>query len=192
MTQIRFASACVATLLVVVLAGCQAPKADLDELMKPPPRPVELDQLEMLVGTWEGAGEMKVAGADEVMTSHGVETTAWEGDKWLLVSRFDYSLGEQGKAIGVGIWTWDPKAKKYRLWAFDNYGYCETGTATYDEDSRTWRLKTKSRNPGTGESYVGEGTLTMPDDDTQEWEFTYWDDWKLNKCFEMAGTSRRK
>lgn len=191
MIRIRFANACVAALLVAVLVGCQAPKIDLDEMMKAPPRPAELDQLEMLVGTWEVTAEMKVEGSGEVMTGRGVETISWDADKWLLVDRFEYTLGDEGKVTGLAIWTWDAKAKKYRLWAFDNYGYYETGTATYDEDSRTWRFKTKSRNPGTGENYVGEGALTMVDCDTQEWNMTYWDGWKLMKAFEIEGTSRR-
>lgn len=193
MIRTRFAVAGVAALLAVGLAGCQQPEIKLADILKVPPRPAELDRLEMFVGRWEGAGEMKLVASDEVGTTRGVETVSWDADKWLLVSRFEYTTGDsEDKMVGVGIWTWDAKAKKYRLWSFDSFASFDTATATYDETNKTWHFKAKSRNLATGETCVGEGTLKMPDSDTQEWDFAIWDRWKLRKFVEMKGTSRRK
>ncbi|MCK4343542.1 MAG: hypothetical protein KAY37_17655 [Phycisphaerae bacterium] len=67
-----------------------------------------------------------------------------------------------------------------------------TGTATYDEDTKTWHTKAKTRYLTTGETTVSEGTAKMVDDNTLEWQHAEWDSWKLKKYFEMKGTSRRK
>ena len=180
-----------AAVLAVMLMGCQK-QIDMAEMMKTPPRPVELDQLEMLIGTWEGTAEMKVAGSDEVMTSEGVETYSWDADKWVLVSHFEYKTGDENAMRGLAIWTWDAKAKKYRTWSFDNSGYQDSATAKYDQETRTWHFKGKSRNTVTGKSSVGKGSAQMVDDDTQEWNYTVWDGWKLRKLMEFKGTTHRK
>jgi len=190
MIRVRFVGATVAALLAVLLVGCQKP--DLSEMMKLPQRPAELDRLDRLVGTWEGTAELKMAGSDEVMTSEGIETASWDADKWLLVSRFEYEMGDEGKMKGTGVMMWDAKAKKYRIWSFDSLGECESGTATYDEETKTWHFKSKGRNLLTGETYVGKGTSKAVDDDTHEWQYTMWDGWKFMKFMEMKGTSRRR
>jgi hypothetical protein len=192
MVKTTASTLCLATMMLATLVGCQQPKTDLSEMMKPPERPAELDRLEMFVGTWKGVAEMSVPGSDEVMTSKGVETMGWDADKWLLVSHFEYGAEGESPTRGVAIWTWDPRAGKYRVWTFDNHGYCEEGSATYDEDTGIWRFKTKSRSQVTGREFSGEGKLKMADDSTMDWDWTVWDGWKLRKLFEMKGTTRRQ
>lgn len=192
MTRTKFMVASVITLLAVGLVGCQQPETDLSEMMKAPPRPAELDQLDVLVGTWEGTAELKMAGSDEVMTSQGIETVSWEADKWLLVSRYEYQMGDEGVMKGLSVMTWDPKAKKYCSWGFDNYGYRGTATMTYDAATKTWHFKGKSANPLTGEKSIGKGSSVMIDDNTQEWSWTERDSWGLKTLMEIKGTSRRK
>ena len=192
MSRSRIIGAGLAAVLAAMLIGCQQPQSDLAEVMKPPPRPAELDQLDMFIGTWEGTGEVKAAGSDEVVTSEGVETYSWDADKWVLVSRFEYTMGDEDDMRGLAIWTWDAKAKKYRIWSFDNGGYCESASAKYDQDTKTWHIKGKSGNTVTGEKFVGKGSYKMVDADTQEWNYTVWDGWKLRKLMEFKGTSHRK
>lgn len=191
MSRSRVIGAGLAAVLAAMLMGCQQPQAEMAEMMKTPPRPVELDHLEMLVGTWEGTAEMKVMGSDEVMTGEGVETISWDADKWVLVSHFEYKMGDD-EMKGLAIWTWDAKAKKYRTWSFDNGGYQESATAKYDQETRTWHFKGKSGNTVTGKKSVGKGSSQMVDDDTQEWNYTVWDGWKLRKLMEFKGTSHRR
>lgn len=172
--------------LGAVLTGCQKPS--MEDMMKPPPRPAELDRLAMFVGTWEGQGEMKMGGSDEVQVGKGVSTVKWDADNWVLIERGTFTMGDQTHT-GVGVWTWDAPAKKYRLYWFDSHGGTGLGTATYNEAANTWHVKYKGRYGKM--TTVGEGTTKIVDD-TMEWTFTEWDAWKLNKFMEMKGTSKRK
>lgn len=188
MTRISFAGVTVTALLAVLLVGCQQPGG---MTMEAPERPAELNHLDMFVGTWEATGEATKPGSEETVKIHGTETVEWDADKWVLVSHYDYSIGEK-EMCGVDIMRWDPKAKKYCGWSVDNHGGTSTGTGTYDEATHTWHFKGKSHNPFTGKSHVGEGTGKMVDDNTQEWTWTRWDCWKLKKLMEGKSTSRRK
>lgn len=190
MTRARIAGPAL-VLAAAVAGGCHK-GVDLSEMMKPPARPAELERLGMFVGTWEGTGEMRMPGSDEVLTGKGTSRYAWDADKWLLVERGEYMMGEHGPMLGMGIWSWDAKARKYRMSWFDNYGGIGSGTATYDEPTRTWRMKSRGYYSTTGHKSVGEGTIRMVDDATMEWTFTEWDSLKLMKFMEMKGTSRRK
>ena len=190
MTRFNLAGACLIASMIIGLTGCEKP--DLSEMMKPPPRPAELDKLVCWVGSWEGTMEMKIPGHDEVMTGSGTSTVTWEADKWLLLERFEGTMGDEGTMKGLGVWTWDPKAHKYRVWSFDTFGGVSEGTATYDEETSTWHMKAKSRYLASGQKSVSEGKVKMLDNDTMEWDFTEWDSLKLSKYMEGHGTSRRK
>lgn len=192
MTRIRLTGIAAIGLVALALFGCQAKPMDMDQAMKPPPRPAELDRLEKLVGVWVGDATMKMHGSPDFMTSHGVETVSWEADGWVLISRFKYSMGDEDKMSGMGIWTWDPKAKKYRMWHFDSLGGSGVGTMTYDEEDDTWYFEGQGHNPYKGEKTVGEGWSKFTDANTQEWHWTEWGPWKLKKIMEGEGVSRRK
>ena len=179
-------------LLMAGLVGCQQPEVDMSEMMQPPTRPAELDRLDMFLGTWEGSFDMKMAGMDEAMTSTGTNTVTWEADDWVLVERMESSMGDEGTMKGIGLWTWDAKAKKYRTWWFDNYGGVYTGTARYDEDEAKWHMTFKTSYSATGAKTVGEGTSKMLSDGTMEWNYTEWDSLRLKKIMEGKGISRRK
>lgn len=192
MNRTRIAAGCVASLLTLALVGCQQP--DMSEMMQMPDRPAELDQLAMFAGTWEDTAEMKMGGSDKLMKTTGVTKAGWEADKWLLLSHFEGEMeGEpEDKYRYLEIWTWDAKAKKYRFYGFGNWGGIFTGTATYDEPSKTWRLKGKSRCNITGDKTVSKGQMTFVDDDTMQWDFTEWSAFPRFKIMEMKGTSHRK
>jgi hypothetical protein len=172
-----------------LVTGCQQPKMDMAEMMKPPPRPTELDQLDPLVGRWEGTAEMRIAGMDKPMTFHGTSTTAWEADRWALVERSEGTMEEGGKYAGLGTWSWDSKARVFRQTWIDNHGGSGSGTATYDASTKTWHMKARSSGPRG--STVGEGTVKLSDSNTMEWNWTEWDSLKLRKMMEMHGTSKR-
>ena len=134
MTRARLAR-CAAFLTVpVILFGCNEPKADM-EAGGPPPRPAELDRLDMFVGSWEGTAEIMMPGADEAMTSTGKNEATWELDKRFLVSKLNLDMGEHGTMEGLEVWTWDNKAKTYRTWWFSSMGDAAQATARYDEES---------------------------------------------------------
>ena len=176
--------------VILGLTGCM-PKMDIEAMKEArPKRPAELDKLNTFTGTWKSTSEMTMRGVDEVLKGTGTGTAAWEGDGWYLVERGKYDMGELGKMEGLGVWTWDPKSKKYRTAWFDTLGYIATGTDKYCEKSNSWRMKSKNRTPW-GTTY-GKGTATIVDDDTVEWSFEERSFLGLIKTMEMKGTSKRQ
>lgn len=172
------------------LAGCM-PTMTVEQMKaKMPERPAELDLLNMMVGRWEGTGTMKFTFLDETLEGKGTNTAAWECDNRVLVNRGTYEMGELGTMNGIEIWTWDDKAGKYRMHWFDSFGMTGNGTAKYDEETRTWHMKSRGKDPD-GHKTISEGTITYTDADTLEWTWTEWSALKLFKIVEMSGTSRR-
>jgi len=171
------------------LTGCQKP--NMEEMMKPPPRPAELDQLNAFVGTWEGTWEMKMSGEEKPMTGKGTEVYAWEADKWVLTARSEGTGGEH-KMSGASLWCYDSQAKQFKYTGTDNYGMIMTGSGKFDAKTQTWHLKGASRETIHGNQSVGEGTLKFVNPSTMEWQWTEWDGLHLIKFMEMKGTSHRK
>ncbi len=177
-------------LATAVLTGC-IPKMTMEQMKEMrPQRPVELDRLNMFAGSWESSSEATMAMLDEVMTSTGSSEAAWECDGWCLVERATLELEGLGKMVMTSIWSWDAKSKKYRsMWA-GNDGGTAVGTASYCEETKTWRIKAKGRSSW-GKSKA-KGTVTFIDDDTMEWTWTEWDSLGLMKILDAKGTSKRK
>ena len=158
-----------------------------------PKRPAELDRLNMFVGKWDGTGDAKFMGLDETLKTKGTSQTAWDCDGWYLVEHGEFEMGDMGRMHGLGVWTWDAKAKKYRMWWFDNWGATGTGTAEYDESTKTWSMNSKAAGPMG--SMAGRGVVKMVDDKTVEWTWTEWPGWDLFHAFkvaEMKGTNKKK
>jgi hypothetical protein len=178
-------------LVTMGTGGCEQPKTDMAQ-MKAPPRPVELDRLNDLVGRWEGTAEMTAAGSDKTTSGKFIDTIAWEADNRLLLERMEGTMGEGDKMSGLGIWSWDSKTKKYRTWWFDSQGSVTTATGVYNEETKSWNMTSEGRCPVTGQKQVGEGTMKMTDKSTIQWSEVQYDGWKLKKQMEMKGTLRRK
>ena len=177
MTRTRLLATTVIALTTIALIGCAEQKFDLQAMkdMEPPPRPAELDHLGMFVGTWEGTADMTMPGCDEVIKITGKNTTEWRYDKRFLVEESEMDLGEMGTMTSMSVSTWDPQAKKYRVWMFSNWGEADTGTMTYCEKSKTWYWRSQATNPMTGKVSYGKGHATSVDDDTMEWTWQEWD-----------------
>lgn len=180
-----------ATAAIGLLTGCESKNGgmSMEDMMKAPPRAPELDKLQAFVGKWEDHGEGTAMG--HAMKFSGTATMNWEVDGRALVGRGEGTMGDM-KMQTLEIWTWDPKAKKFMTMMMENSGEMSHGTATYDEPTRTWKMKSKGRNMNTGDTSVGEGTIKMIDNNTMEWTFTDWDGWKMKKMFEGHGRSERR
>ena len=175
--------------LGVMLTGCM-PKMTLEEMKEMmPQRPVELDKLKQFEGTWESTNVMTFSMLDEPLTGTGTSTMTWENDGWNLLERGTYT-SEMGTMHGMGVWSWDAKAKKYRITWFDSMGSIGGGTSKFNEKTNTWHMKAKSSS-SFGDS-VGEGTMKFTDPDTMEWTWAEWDSLKLMKIMDMKGTAKRK
>ena len=172
------------------LTGCM-PKMTLEDLKAwEPERPPELDKLNMLAGEWESTGEARIPGIEEVQKGTSKSSATWECDKYYLVERTEHGMEDLDKMKSIGVWTYDPKSKKYLLWWFESTGETGSGTATYCESTKTWKVKAKGRSPW-GNSFT-EGTMSMVKDDTMEWTFRVRYGSIFAEPWEFKGTSKRK
>ncbi len=182
---------CVA-LVAVAAIGCQTP--DMHAMMAPVERPAELDLLQSFVGQWKGTAEMKMAGSEETMKGIGENDAKWALDKWYVVEHFQHGTEDEPDAEkGMAVWTWCPKTKKYHAWMFMSGGTVAQATATYDADSGTWHMNSKSHNPYKKLTMKGKGTATLVGGKNWEWDWTEWTGGLFpQKVFEGTGTSHRQ
>lgn len=156
-----------------------------------PERPVELDRLNMLAGDWTSTGTMKVIGVDEPVEIQGKSRAEWQADGWYLVEQAEYRMGGGEPSKIIGIWTWDERKEVYRSWFFDSMGSQGAGTAKYDPETNSWKIKAKGR--GAIGRTKGRGTMRFSGD-TIEWtwkEYSGWDVFRLITLMDMKGVSTR-
>jgi hypothetical protein len=174
---------------VVALVGCM-PKMTVEQMKaEMPKRPAELNHLEDLVGKWEGDGEVRMAMLDEPLKMHGVSEVTWgDPNKWFVVERGEYTMGPFDPMRGLGTWTYDTGAKKFRSTWTDSMGCVGIGEATYNEATSTWRFTASSYGPWGKSSMSGE--MKLVGRDTMEYKMT--EHQGLTKVMEMSGTSKRR
>ncbi len=186
----------IAMLMMTVAIGltcsaCLQPNFDIKTVLaKMPKRAPEMDRLEMLAGEWTTQGNVKMMGLKDTMKTKGQNSATWECDGRFLVERSHFDFGELGPMSGMSIWTWDGDIGKYRMWWFDGFGETATGTATFDEKSDIWHIKTKGKNGWC--SIISKGTIKKIDEQTLEWTWDQWDGWHIFRIGEMRGLSKRK
>lgn len=184
---LRCSAIVLAAVAAVALTGC-APKMTVAEMKdQMPKRPAELDRLNMFVGHWEGTGECRMEMLDEPLKTQGVSEIQWAGDNWYLVEQGRFTMGDFEPMKGLGTWSYDTHAKKYRSTWVDSMGSTGLGEATYDEKTGTWKWSGDTYGPW-GKSRIS-GTLKFPDENTMEW--TMAEHMGLAKTMEMKGTSKR-
>lgn len=177
-------------LVTGLLAGCQRP--DMEEMMKAPQRPVQLDRLNAFVGTWEGEAEMTMPGTEEVYRSTATNTISWSVDNRYLMNEMEITMHNGEKMHAMELWTWDPQIKKYRQWWFDDWGGYGSSTVEYEADEDEWEAKGESHCMRTGHTSYDEMEMCFKDADSMEWTWTSGDALGLITYMEMKGTSRRK
>ncbi|MCZ6699733.1 MAG: DUF1579 family protein [Planctomycetota bacterium] len=178
----------------IAIGGCSESTGGPAEMgeMKAPPRPAELDMLDMFVGNWTTEGEMKMPGEPEVMISTGTISYEWTLDKKYLVEKWSMKMDEM-EMEASGYWTWDAKAGKYKIWWFDSFGTWATGSSSYDATTKTWSMNSKGTNPMDGKPSWGGGSVKFPDANTMEGTWTEWDNvLKWGDAMEMTFKSTRK
>lgn len=190
----RLTAFSLALTLGVALVGCQQPAANPQEMSGPPPRPAELDELNAWVGTWNNSSEMTMytPEGEQKMTASGTETGRWTCDNRVLMSEMQFDMGQMGKMSGISIMTWDANAKKFRSHWYDSWGTVSEGEMWKDAKTGEWVMKSKGRNPMTGEATCGTGTIKLIDGNKMEWNFTEYDGWGFKKTMSMKGTSTKQ
>jgi thiol-disulfide isomerase/thioredoxin len=100
-----------------------------------PPVPGQMTPvLEGLVGTWDATTELKVAGRGITLKGKDVSELAFGGTyvRGLATNAAD----ERGAIILI---TFDPAAKKYRMWMYDSLGTEVAWVGTHDEQAKEIR-----------------------------------------------------
>ncbi len=176
-------------MVALLLQGCAASKIDFAKIQRPA-RAAELDAYNAFVGTWTWEAEMTNAeDPDEKWTG----TAEWH---WTLDNRtLEGSLSARSQRAefdAAGVWSWNPKSKKYIWWMFNNWGYPQQGTAAYDGAAKSWRMNYRSIGLDGTTSY-GCYELTVVDNDTIDWCVQEWADMlHLVKKMEMKGVYKRQ
>jgi len=168
--------------------GCSQQPMDMST-MKPPARPVELDQLEPWVGRWNATGEWTMDG--KTCKVNGTSTIAWECDKRALVEKSESEMEDMGKMSMMVVYTYDTDAKNFKTFFASSMGDANMGEMKRCEKGGCWRISGKGKNPMTGQTTWFEGCIKMPDNSTMEWTWSEWDSWKLKKLGEGKGTAKR-
>ena len=175
--------------VAAVLTGCAAPKIDFAHIHRPP-RAAELDAYDVFVGSWTWTAEMaNVDGPGKNWT--GSAEWKWALDKRCLEGTMTATTDSAGFEA-AGVWSWHPKTRKYIWWMFNNWGYPQQGSATYDDSDRSWRMKYKSVGLDGTTSY-GSYNMSVVDGSTLEWRVDEWaDPFHTIKKMEMTGTYKRR
>lgn len=169
--------------------GCTPKRVHLGELTKPA-RSAELDAYSVFVGTWDWTATMPTADGDKTWT--GTAEWNWTLDKRCLYGHL--SSKTTGTAFEAdGIWTWHPTKKKYHWWIFNDWGYPQEGTATWDAKGRKWTMPYTSVGLD-GTTSHGRYVLTVTDPNTIEWRMQEWADalHTIKKVEMTGGYTRRR
>lgn len=174
--------------MLIGLVGCQAPKVDFSKI-KQPPRAKELGAYDVFVGKWTWEGE--ALNADEKHKSwSGTAEWMWTLDKRCLHGQISARSADHSYDA-AGIWSLDPRSGKYIWWMFNNWGYPQQGTASYDSETKTWNMPFSSVGLDGTTSY-GKYVMTVKDKDTLEWHLTESADMMgMFKKLEMNATYKR-
>ncbi len=173
----------------MLLSGCAPREVDFSTITRPARAP-ELDAFDSFVGSWTWEAEV-VNATGEGKCWSGTAEWRWSLDNRCLVGDL-HAQSSLAEFDAKGLWTWNPRKRRYVWTMFNNWGYPQSGTAKYDDKSRTWTMPYRSVGlDGTG-SY-GRYTMRVADDDTLEWRQQEWaDPMYLFLKMELKGTYRRR
>lgn len=176
------------------LQGCTVSNIDFSTLERPPRAP-ELENYDIFVGTWDWTAEMHNADA---ANKDWTGTAEW---RWTLDKRCLHGTMSAKNANtafeAAGVWSWNPYKKQYVWWMFNNWGYPQQGTATYNEcckgeECKCWSMKYKSIGLDGTPSY-GTYCMKVVDNDTLKWcNQEYADSLRTVKKVDMCGTYKRR
>ena len=174
----------------MLISGCASPQIDFSTLERPA-RAAELDAYNVFVGEWTWQAEvLNTEGSDKEWT--GTAKWDWRLDDRCLHGTISGKCASAG-FDAAGIWSWHPKSGKYIWWMFNNWGYPQQGTASYDDQNKRWRMDYKGVGLDGTTSY-GRYCMRVVDDNTLDWSANEWALWwgMGPKKLEMKGTYNRQ
>lgn len=180
--------AALAPCFLLTLSSCTVQRVDLSGLAQPGRAP-ELEAYETFVGSWTWEASMLNA-TDVDKSWTGTAEWTWTLDKRCLEGKIS-GKNEHTNYDSRGIWSWNPKSRKYIWWMFNNWGYPQEGKATYDAATQTWNMKYTSIGLDGTTSY-GRHRMTIVNKNKLDWDLTEWaDPFHLVTKMEMRGTYKR-
>jgi hypothetical protein len=180
---------CLATTVLLTGFGCQQPD---EKIAMDTTRPAELDYLDVWTGHWRVSTEVQLADGETPRTATFDDSYRWVCNRHALINEWTGKTPD-GDEEGIGLWTWDPEKKRYRIWQVDSQGTMVTGTVARDANGKTWNFEGTAQNTITGKLRTFEATANMTSDNTIRYVGKSWHDaWKLNPRSEFTGTARRK
>ncbi len=185
-TILNFASAPV---ILILVAGCtlSRQRESAVALGSEPGR--ALQKLDMFVGKWEMAGEVRRKGVEEAQQLHGFNEAGWDEDGVFLVGRGSARVGDGPINYGLAAWTYDPAVQTYRFVLLDSSGATGIGTADFDEATRSLHARLTSEGPS-GRLEM-RASIHFVDANTKEEHWVAFDS-EGQKVLEIQKTERRR
>ena len=122
---------------------------------------VELKVLERLIGNWNASLVYKPA----EWTPTEVKTNRTYQGEWALDGQLVYSTAKDSDGTeSLFLWSFDPQAKRFKLWRFTSTGQTSKMSGTWDAASETMTLKSTLPN---GLDFLM--TVHLPENHSQHW-----------------------
>lgn len=175
--------------LTLIVTGCQMTPIDVSQLQRPD-RPGQLEAYDAFVGQWTWEATMGNAeGAGKQW--HGTAEWNWTLDKRVLEGKISAASGST-EYEAKGFWSWHPTSHRYIWSMINNWGYPQSGKASYDQVNRRWRMDYVSVGLD-GTTSFGRHILTVTDSNTIDWNLHEWaDPLHLIPKMSMTGVYKRK
>jgi len=170
MLKIRNAVLVLGSVVMLLSGACAAPKVDFSQI-KQPPRATELEAFNPFVGSWTWDAKLDNADGPDADWS-GTAVWKWSLDNRCLVGDI-FSKSSRAEFKATGIWSWHPTKKRYMWWMFNNWGFPQDGSATYDAAAKSWNMNYTSVGLD-GTTSHGQYRMKVVDDNTLSWEMTEW------------------
>lgn len=87
-----------------------------------PKPPLELQQLNFLIGNWNTEGQVLATPGNPSVTIKGTDTYEWVTEGFFVLHRVDVLIGNEKVEVVEIIGSYDPQNKIYAMHSFDNKG----------------------------------------------------------------------
>jgi hypothetical protein len=165
---------------------------DMGDMQKPSP-PVQMAQLDRLIGSWTGTAELVYPkpreGSEDAESSPTAHKCERVMDGMYLREEGWYEMGPDAKVRYVEYVTWDADAGAFRIFFFNDWGEFSTATGRPSVDGNSFTFRGRGTDAG-GKTVRESGTMSFVDDSTVQWTWSQ-HDWLGATTFTVKGTSKR-
>lgn len=192
--RLSFKSARVFALLglSLVFAGCNSrPRVTPSESLSAAAEPAELEQLNVLLGTWDGVAHITVLESGDTFKARSVREVHWEAGGQFLMERTVTRVEGGQPTTSVSLWTWDDSLGAFRSWRFDSHGTLHERILHWNEDEAFWQMEMTSQQRGESEPSLAEGVMRFISEDEKSYEWTRFKPGASEPWIKVKGQSKR-